>query len=240
MDKGQTRRKRGGDIRDTEMNDRNLGISLAVAAAMLPASAALADVKTGVDAWSRGDYPAAVREWQPSADKGDPDAQYNLAQAYKLGRGVKPDLRKAEDLFGKAAQQGHLQASDMYGLLLFQRGERAKAMPYVRAAAERGEAPAQYLLGVAHFNGENVPKDWVRAYALTSLALQAGLAQARQANGRRREAELVCALDCFDDTKISNRENVRPVQPEHQKHLSRPAADALHAGERGNHFLIGE
>lgn len=164
------------------MSKRSLGISLMVAAAaVLPAGAALADVKAGVDAWARGDYPAAVREWQGPAERGDPDAQFNLGQAYKLGRGVKADLRKAEELFGKAAERGHLQASDMYGLLLFQRGERAKALPYVRAAADRGEPRAQYLLGVAHFNGDNVPKDWVRAYALTSLAQQAGIEQAKAA-----------------------------------------------------------
>lgn len=163
------------------MMKRTAGISLMVAAALLPAGAALADVKAGVDAWGRGDYPAAIREWQGPAEKGDPDAQFNLGQAYKLGRGVPADLRKAEELFGRAAQKGHLPASDMYGLMLFQRGERAKALPYVRAAADRGEPRAQYLLGVAHFNGDNVPKDWVRAYALTSLAQQAGVDQARSA-----------------------------------------------------------
>lgn len=163
------------------MIKRTVRISLLVAAALLPAGAALADVKAGVDAWARGDYPAAVGQWQGPADKGDPDAQFNLGQAYKLGRGVPADLRKAEELFGQAAQKGHLQASDMYGLLLFQRGERAKALPYVRAAADRGEPRAQYLLGVAHFNGDNVPKDWVRAYALTSLAQQSGVEQAKTA-----------------------------------------------------------
>jgi cell division septation protein DedD len=163
------------------MMKRTAGISLMVAAAFLPAGAALADVKAGVDAWARGDYPAAVREWQGPADKGDADAQFNLGQAYKLGRGVPADLHKAEELFGRAAGKGHLQASDMYGLLLFQRGERAKALPYVRAAADRGDPRAQYLLGVAHFNGDTVPKDWVRAYALTSLAQQAGVEQAKAA-----------------------------------------------------------
>lgn len=151
------------------------------AAALLPVGTAFADVKAGVDAWARGDYPTAVREWQEPAEKGDADAQFNLGQAYKLGRGVPADLRKAEDLFDRAAQKGHLQASDMYGLLLFQRGERAKALPYVQAAADRGEPRAQYLLGVAHFNGDNVAKDWVRAYALTSLAQQAGVDQAKAA-----------------------------------------------------------
>jgi hypothetical protein len=39
----------------------------------------------------------------------------------------------------------------------------------------------QYLLGVAHFNGDSVRRDWVRAYALTSLAQQAGVPQAKGA-----------------------------------------------------------
>lgn len=167
------------------MRNRTLsGLALAGVALLAVFSAptaALADVKAGVDAWTRGDYPGAIREWQGPASKGDADAQFNLAQAYKLGRGVKQDLVKAEDLFGRAAAQGHPQASDNYGLLLFQRGERARALPYVQTAAGRGDPRAQYLLGVAHFNGDGVPKDWVRAYALTSLAQQAGLGQATTA-----------------------------------------------------------
>lgn len=155
--------------------------SLLAGAALLAATPAAADIKAGVDAWTRGDYPVAVREWQGPAAKGDADAQFNLAQAYKLGRGVKQDLAKAEELFQKAAAQGHLQASDNYGLLLFQRGQRPAAMPFIRAAAERGDPRAQYLLGVAHFNGDAVPKDWPRAYALVNLAQQAGLEQARPA-----------------------------------------------------------
>lgn len=162
------------------MVKRRLGIALMVAAAIVP-QAASADVKAGVDAWARADYTAAVREWQGPADKGDADAQFNLGQAYRLGRGVKADLRKAEELFGKAAAKGHLQAADTYGLLLFQRGDRAQAMPYIRTAADRGEPRAQYLLGVAHFNGDNVPQDWIRAYALTSLAQQNGIDQAKAA-----------------------------------------------------------
>ena len=150
----------------------------ALVSAMAVAAPAWADVKAGVDAWSRGDYDTAVREWQVPAQRGDPDAQFNLAQAYKLGRGVKVDLAKAEELFGKAAAGGHMQASDNFGLLLFQRGERARAMPYISAAAGRGDPRAQYLLGIAHFNGDNVAKDWVRAYALVSLAQQAALPQA--------------------------------------------------------------
>lgn len=158
----------------------------ALLAAAVGASPALADVKAGVDAWTRGDFPAAIREWQPLADKGDPDAQFNLAQAYKLGRGVPQDLTRSELLYAKAAAQGHLQAGDNYGLLLFQRGQHAAALPYIRSAAERGDPRAQYLLGLAYFNADGVSKDWVRAYALENLAAQPtsgapGLPQAKAA-----------------------------------------------------------
>ncbi len=154
---------------------------VAAGLALMAAPAAFADVKDGVDAWARGDFAVAIRQWQGPANAGDADAQFNLAQAYKLGRGVKQDLTIAEQYFAKAAAQGHLQASDNYGLLLFQRGARAQALPYIRAAADRGDPRAEYLLGIAHFNGDNVPKDWVRAYALVSLAQQAGLNQATSA-----------------------------------------------------------
>lgn len=139
------------------------------------------DVKAGADAWSAGDYAGAIAQWQAPAAAGDPDAQFNLGQAYRLGRGVPRNLARAEELFGKAAAQGHIQAADNYGLLMFDRGDRQAAMPYVRAAADRGDARAQYLLGIAHFNGDLAPKDWTRAYALMTLAQSAGLPQAAPA-----------------------------------------------------------
>lgn len=148
------------------------------ASGLILAPAAQADTKAGVDAWTRGDYAGAVKQWQASALRGDADALFNLGQAYKLGKGVPQDLAKAEDLFGRAAGMGHLQAADNYGLLLFQRGERQRALPFIRAAADRGDPRAQYLMGIAHFNGDLAPKDWTRAYALVSLARQQGLPQA--------------------------------------------------------------
>ncbi|PNU03043.1 sporulation protein [Novosphingobium guangzhouense] len=158
-----------------------IAFALPAWAGVQAAPAAGTSVKDGVDAWSAGNYDGAVRIWQPLADRGDPDAQFNLAQAYKLGRGEPLDLSRAEALYGMAAAKGHVQAADAYGLLLFQRGERQRALPYIRNSAARGDPRAQYILGVAHFNGDLVPKDWVRAYALASLARQAGLPQATSA-----------------------------------------------------------
>ena len=150
-------------------------VMAAAALAVAPALSAQASVKDGVDAWSRGDYPRAVAEWQKPAAAGDADARFNLAQAYKLGKGVAPDLKRAEELYLKAAQQGHLQAADTYGLLLFQTGRREAAMAWLVPSAERGEPRAQYVLAVAHYNGDLLPKDPVRAYALMTRAAASGL-----------------------------------------------------------------
>ncbi len=137
-----------------------------------------AGVQEGVEAWRGGDYARAIAEWQPLSNAGDPDAQFNLGQAYKLGRGVPQDMERARDLFGRSARQGHLQAEANYGLILFQDGNREDAMPYIIRAANRGEPRAQYIYGTALFNGDLAPRDWPRAYALMTNASAAGLPQA--------------------------------------------------------------
>jgi cell division septation protein DedD len=137
-----------------------------------------ASVKDGVDAWSRGEYETAVRIWREPAVRGDSDAQFNMAQAYKFGRGVKQDLAIAADWYRQAASRGHLQAEDSYAHLLHYQGKVADALPLLAKSADRGEPRSQYLLATELFNGTNVKKDWVRAYALMTRASSAGLAPA--------------------------------------------------------------
>lgn len=157
---------------------RHLLVAAAAATMVLGAAPAGADVKAGVDAWQGGNYPAAVRAWRPLADQGDADAQFNIGQAYKLGRGVPVDLKAAQGWYQKAAQQGHSQAQANLGLILFQNGNRAGAMPWLRKAADAGDPRAQYVLGTAHFNGDLIARDWVRAYALMNRSAAQGLPQA--------------------------------------------------------------
>lgn len=188
-----------------------LGITGAVALG-LGAAPVWADVKAGVDAWEAGDYAGAVAEWQGPASAGDADALFNLAQAYRLGRGVAADSTRARELYADAAAKGHIKAADNYGLLLFQEGEQQKAMPMVRAAAERGDPRAQYVVGLAHFNGDYAPRDWVRAYALMTLANGAGLPQAASALAQmdqyvplnqRQQAQLLARK--LEDDAVSQR-----------------------------------
>jgi TPR repeat protein len=153
-----------------------LAATLLAAAVVAPAPPAT--VKDGVDAWQRGDYARAVSTWRLLAEQGDPDAAFNLAQAYKLGRGVPSDLAQAKLWYGKAAQAGHPQATANYGLLLFQDGDRKAAMPWIEKASAAGDPRAQYVYGTALFNGDLAPRDWPRAYALMARAASAGLPQA--------------------------------------------------------------
>jgi cell division septation protein DedD len=132
-------------------------------------------VKAGVDAWQAGDPAAAVRHWRPLAERGDADAQFNIGQAYRLGKGAPLDLKQAQAWFQKAAVQGHAQAQANYGIALFQSGSRVAAMPWLKKGADAGDARSQYVLGTALFNGDIAGKDWPRAYALMNLAAAQGM-----------------------------------------------------------------
>lgn len=146
-------------------------------------SPALADVRVGVEAWQNGNYVRAVAEWRPLAEQGDPDAQFNLAQAYKLGRGVTADLKLARSWYQKAARQDHWEAQASLGLVMFQEGEHEAGMPWIRMAAENGDPRARYVLATTLFNGEMTAKDWPRAFALMTRAAAQGLPSAATSLG---------------------------------------------------------
>ncbi|HET8611827.1 MAG TPA: tetratricopeptide repeat protein, partial [Sphingomonas sp.] len=162
------------------------GMQIALASALVLTAAGAASaqsnpVKQGVDAWGKGDYQTAIKDWQGPAAQGDADAQFNLGQAYRLGKGVPADPAKAEDWYRKAAEQGHFQAEDNYGRMLFEKGERAKAVPWLEKSAARGDPRGELILGTMLFNGDGgLAKDWPRAYALMVRASNAGLPQASQ------------------------------------------------------------
>lgn len=156
-------------------------VPLAVLALMAPMTAR-ADAQAGYEAWERGDFATAIKNWRPLAISGDAEAQYNMGQAYRLGRGVPAvDLKQAEDWFRRAAIQGNPKAKAAYGIVMFQNGKRAEALPYLEEAAGYGNANAQYIYGTVLFNGELVPRDYPRAYALMTRASAGGIAPASAA-----------------------------------------------------------
>ncbi|OYQ28295.1 hypothetical protein CHU93_09285 [Sandarakinorhabdus cyanobacteriorum] len=138
-------------------------------------------VRQGVELWRAGKWDEAVSMWQPFAENGDPDAMFNMGQAYKLGRGVTMDKAIARDWYRRAAVKGHLPAQANLGILLFQATEKAEAVRWLKAAADRGEMRAQYVLGIVHWNGDGAAKSMPLAYAYLVRAAAQGLPEATKA-----------------------------------------------------------
>ena len=156
---------------------RKILLGLAIAACALPAAAQ--SVRAGIDAWQKGDAATAVAIWKPLAEKGDPDAAFNMGQAYRLGKGVKLDLAQAQIWLERAARKDHVDAQATLGLLLFQNGNRVSAMRWLKGAAQAGEPRAMLVVGTALYNGDGVDRDPVTAYAYISRAAAQGLGPAK-------------------------------------------------------------
>lgn len=153
-----------------------------VAAALMGAwtsSVSAQSVRAGIEAWQHADYARAVEIWRPLAEKGDADAEFNLGQAYRLGRGVQTNLAAAQTWFERAAAKGHVDAQTTLGLMLFENGDRAGGVRWLRQAAEKGEPRALLVYGTALFNGDGVKQDPILGYAYVSRAAAQGLAPAQ-------------------------------------------------------------
>jgi len=146
---------------------------------LLAAPASAQNVKAGIDAWQRGDYVGAVAIWRPLAEAGDPDASFNMGQAYRLGRGVLVDLATAQTWLERSAEKGHVDAQTTLGLLLFQNGNQADGLKWLKGAAEKGDPRAMLVYGTALYNGDGVPQDPVLGYAYVSRSAAQGLEPAR-------------------------------------------------------------
>ena len=65
------------------------------------------DFERGREAYERGDYVSALREFLPLAEQGVAEAQYHLAVMYEFGRGLPLDYAEAVKWHRKAADQGY-------------------------------------------------------------------------------------------------------------------------------------
>ena len=71
----------------------------------------------GMQAYDRGDYATAFREWLPRAQQGIGEAQYNLGLLYARGQGVPQDDGQAIQWFRRAADQGYAPAQYSLGVM---------------------------------------------------------------------------------------------------------------------------
>ncbi|RPH74496.1 sel1 repeat family protein, partial [bacterium] len=142
------------------------------------AAPAWADFNAGENAYHRGDYATALREWQPLAKQGHAVAQYNLGLLYANGQGVPKDDAQARQWYEKAAVQGHAAAQVNLGSLYdYGRGvpqDFKMAVKWYRRSANQGNDLAQRRLGLLYERGDGVPQDYVQAYMWYKLGAANG------------------------------------------------------------------
>ena len=148
-----------------------------------------ADFQKGLDAYERGDYATALKEFTPLAEPGYALAQYNLGVGYALaqfnlgamydkGRGVPQDYQTAVKWYTLAAEKGYAPAQYnlgvMYGMGQGVPEDYKTAVKWFALAAEQGYAPAQFNLGVMYAKGDGVIKDNVYAHMWGNIAASNG------------------------------------------------------------------
>lgn len=112
--------------------------------ALIASVPAWADFQAGLDAYQKGDYVAAAKEWQPLAEQGDPAAQYNLGLLYLDGRGVPQSPAQAVSWFRRAAEQDYTPAQHnlgaMYGSGQGVKRDYIQAYKWLNICAAKGDA----------------------------------------------------------------------------------------------------
>ena len=157
-------------------------IMIAVLLALLAAPAIAQDIGRGADAFKRGDYAAAVREWRPLAEQGHIEAQYLLGSTFRFGKGVPQDYVEAERWLRKAAEQGLVSAQSDLGEMHAQDSgaprDYGRARYWYGLAAAQGDSASQNNLGVIFSQGLGVLQDFVQAHKWFNLAAAQGVKEA--------------------------------------------------------------
>ena len=112
------------------------------------------ELKTKAEAW----YSKVIKLWKEAADKGDADAMYNLAELYE--RRVSYEI--SEDSL--AYKQYMAKVQEMY----------TKAVELWTIAANKGDAEAQFDLGIIYYNGSIVDENKEKAKDLWRKAAAQG------------------------------------------------------------------
>ena len=205
-----------GTRRAAETALRGLAATLLLLAA---ASAVAADFGAGVEAYRRGDYASAFREFRPLAEQGDAFAQIFLGGMYAKGEGVPEDDRQAVFWFRKAAEQGYADAQFVLGVM-YDNGEGVpeddrQAVFWYRKAAEQGDAGAQAKLGRMYDFGKGVPEDARQAVFWFRKAAEQGYASAQfllgfmYANGEGVPRDFIRAYAWFNLAAATGHERAK-------------------------------
>lgn len=147
------------------MNTHNLPSTCTTLIALLVALCSTLFYPTIGNARNGDDWVLVARfkSQQNLANAGDPDAMYEIARMYELGRGTEPNMQKAIQWYERAINKGQNNARAHLGVLYFEgnwiKRDLKKAHSLLQPAAEAGNPTAQYYIGQMYEQGEGLRHD---------------------------------------------------------------------------------
>jgi TPR repeat protein len=132
-------------------------------ALFIPKFAYSSDLDLAIYDLNRGEFNAAIAQFEPLVAEGYAPAQYQMGLIYLNGYGVIKNPIKAVELLHLAVSQNYSDA--LFDLsLLYSEGEVVKkdlntAYTLMKKAAKKGLPRAQFNLGVMIYNGSGIPQD---------------------------------------------------------------------------------
>ena len=166
-----------------------------------------ADFQKGMEAYNKGDFANAIKEWILLGEDGDEKAQYFLGLiSYKV-KGVPQDYKTALKWYTLSAEQGNKVAQYNLGIMYsFGLGvvpDYLEALKWYTLSSEQGYALAQYNLGRLYYLGNGVKEDLVYAHMWFDLATLNGFEEAAQL--RKLLAEQMTDSQIKDTLKMTKK-----------------------------------
>jgi uncharacterized protein len=191
-------------------------------------------VQKALQAYEAGDLKAARKQFEALSRKGLPVAQFNLAMMHIREEITPANLKLAESLLLKAAQQGFIRAEhalgQFYDLGVAAKPDAARAIKWTALAAEHGHPEAQMEYATAHYLGRGTPLNkaeaakWYREAAKTGDVGAQYLLASMYETGDGVAQDLRLALYWYQNAALNGDIAARIKAVELDKKLEPPAA----------------
>ena len=151
------------------------------------------------------DAAANFEQLRILAENGNQDAQYQLAEEYRMGSTVEQNHERAVELYNLSAAQGFAASQFRLGEL-YEEGEildrnLGKAIEFYREAAEQGHPGAQYALALTYQLGSGIEQDIATAMDWYRKAAQQGHESSQLALGDQYRMGLTVPRDLAKSTE---------------------------------------
>ncbi len=140
-----------------------------------------------INRYTHNAKPDDFNSYLKAAEKGDAEAQFNLAQCYYNGDGVTQNYEEAVKWYKESADQGYAEAQCRLGVC-YGNGQGitrdvGKANELFRKAARQNNAWAQRCLGISYYYGKGVEQNYSVAVWWYRKAAEQGVAEAQNVLG---------------------------------------------------------